>query len=93
MDQIGKLLEHYGYGTPVLWASAMFGLFYWLDSVVSEEAIVTLGGTMRLLKRYDKSKVASALVEIFHRVYPCQGIAPHGYSTVISESDARFFSM
>jgi hypothetical protein len=38
MEAIGRLLEQLGYGAPVLYALAAYGLFYWLDENLSDDA-------------------------------------------------------
>jgi hypothetical protein len=68
MEAIGKLLEHLGYAAPLLYAAAAYGFFYWLDENLSDAAKAALASTMKL-KRYGKEQVASALVEVFYRIY------------------------
>jgi len=68
MDEIGKLLEHLGYATPVIYAAAAYRLFAWLDKDASDEAKAALASTMKL-KDYDAKRIASALVEVFDRIY------------------------
>jgi hypothetical protein len=68
MDAIGKLLESLGFAAPLLYAGAAYGLFHWLDENLSVAAKAALASTMKL-KEYRKEQVASALVEIFDRIY------------------------
>jgi hypothetical protein len=68
MEAIGKLLEHLGYAAPLLYAAAAYGLFHWLDENLSDAAKSALARTMKL-KDYGKEQVASALVEVFDRIY------------------------
>jgi hypothetical protein len=68
MDEIGKLLEHLGYGTSVIYAAATYGLFAWLDSNASDEAKAALASTMKL-RNVDSERIAAALVEVFDCVY------------------------
>jgi hypothetical protein len=63
-----KLLEHLGYATPFIYAAAAYGLFAWLDKEASDDAKAALAGTMNLMD-YDKKRIASALVEVFDRLY------------------------
>jgi hypothetical protein len=63
-----KLLEHLGDATPYIYAAAVYGLFYWLDENASDEAKAALARTAKY-KDYDKRQVASALAEIFDRLY------------------------
>jgi hypothetical protein len=63
-----KLLEHLGFATPFIYAAAAYGLFRWLDDNASDEAKAALARTMRL-KDYKNEQVASALVEVFDRIY------------------------
>src|SRR5271169_4566309 len=63
-----KLLEHFGYATPFIYAAAAYGLFYWLDENASEEAKKALASTMKL-KSVDSEQVAAAIVEVFDGIY------------------------
>jgi hypothetical protein len=63
-----KLSEHFGYATPLMYAAAAYGLFHWLDENASDEAKAALARTMRF-KDYKNEQVASALVEVFDRIY------------------------
>jgi hypothetical protein len=38
MDEIGKLLEHLGHATPLLYATTSYGVFAWLDKNASYES-------------------------------------------------------
>jgi hypothetical protein len=62
------LLEHLGYTTQFIYAAAAYGLFHWLDKNASDEAKAALARTMSL-KGYKSEQVASALVEVFDRIY------------------------
>jgi hypothetical protein len=68
MEAIGKLLDHLGYAAPLLYAAAAYGLFRWLDENLSTAAKAALASTMKL-RSYGKEQVASALVEVFDRIY------------------------
>jgi hypothetical protein len=63
-----KLLEHIGYGTPVVYAAAVYWLFSWLDANASNEAKAALASTM-MLKELRNKDVAASLVETFDRIY------------------------
>jgi hypothetical protein len=64
-----ELLKQLGFNTaPFIYAAAAYGLFYWLDKNASDEAKAALARTMRL-KDYKNEQVASALVEVFDRIY------------------------
>jgi hypothetical protein len=66
MEELAKQL---GYNTaPFIWAALAYGLFHWLDENASDEAKAALARTM-VLKDYKKEQVASALVEVFDRIY------------------------
>jgi hypothetical protein len=67
MELLGELLKQY-YGTSAIYAAATYGLFAWLDNNASEEAKAALAATMKL-KQYDRKQIASALVEVFDRIY------------------------
>src|SRR5215470_9188045 len=63
-----KLLEHSDYATPFLYAVVAYGFFHWLDENASDEAKAALARTMSF-KDYKSEQVASALVEVFDRIY------------------------
>jgi hypothetical protein len=65
MDELFKLL---GLGTPFLYAGATYGLFHWLDVSASDEAKEALSTLIRV-REYDKTKVSSAILEVFDRIY------------------------
>ena len=65
MEELLKLL---GFTTPFMYAAAAYGLFHWLDENASDEAKAALARTMSL-KDYKREQVASALVEVFDRIY------------------------
>jgi hypothetical protein len=65
LDDALKLL---GFGTPLIYAAATYGLFRWLDTNASDEAKAALASAVKL-REYDKKQVASALVEVFDRLY------------------------
>ena len=68
MDEIGKLLEHLGYATPLLYATTAYGVFAWLDNHASDEAKAALANTMKL-QNLGSQRIASALVEVFDGLY------------------------
>ena len=68
MEEIGKLLDHLGYATPLLYAGAAYRLFAWLDADASDKAKAALAGAARL-RALPNEQVAKALVEIFDRIY------------------------
>ena len=63
-----KIAEHFGFAAPFGYAALAYGFFYWLDENASDEAKVALAQTMRF-KDYKNEQVASALVEVFDRIY------------------------
>ena len=63
-----ELLEHFGFAMPFVYAAAAYGVFVWLDNETSDQAKAALASTMRL-KDYDGKRIASALVEVFDRLY------------------------
>src|ERR1700730_3311239 len=65
MEELLKLL---GFTTPLIYATAAYAFFHWLDENASDEAKAALARTMRF-KDYKKEQVASALVEVFDRIY------------------------
>jgi hypothetical protein len=66
MEELAKQL---GYSTaPFIYAGAAYGLFHWLDEKASDEAKAALARTMSL-KDYKNEQIASALVEVFDRIY------------------------
>ena len=68
MAEIEKLLDHLGYATPLLYAATAYGLFAWLDANASDEAKAALARTMSR-KVIEKEQIATALVEVFDRLY------------------------
>ena len=68
MEEIGKLLDHLGYATPLLYAGAAYRLFAWLDEDASDNAKAALASAARL-RALPNEQVANALVEIFDRIY------------------------
>src|SRR5215216_5224075 len=63
-----KLSEHSGYAAPFMYAAAAYYFFRWLDENASGEAKAALARTMKL-KTYKNKQIASALVEVFDRIY------------------------
>ena len=63
MEELLKLL-----GLNTIYAGAAYGFFHWLDANASDEAKAALTRTMSL-KDYKSEQVASALVELFDRIY------------------------
>ena len=63
-----ELLGLLGFTTPLIYAGAAYGLFHWLDENASDEAKAELARTMSL-KDYRDEQIASALVEVFDRIY------------------------
>ena len=69
MEEILKnLAEHFGFVAPFGYAALAYGFFHWLDENASDEAKAALARTMRW-KDYKNEQVASALVEVFDRIY------------------------
>jgi hypothetical protein len=67
-ELLKKLAEHFDYAAPFMYAAAAYGFFHWLDENASDEAKAALARTMRW-KDYKSEQVASALVEVFDRIY------------------------
>ncbi|UGX97130.1 hypothetical protein G6321_00019150 [Bradyrhizobium barranii subsp. barranii] len=63
MEELAKQL-----GITTVYATATYAFFHWLDESASDEAKAALARTMSL-KDYKSQQVASALVEIFDRIY------------------------
>jgi hypothetical protein len=63
-----KLADHFGFAAPFGYAALAYGFFIWLDKEASDEAKAALARTMSL-KDYKSEQVASALVEVFDRIY------------------------
>jgi hypothetical protein len=89
MEAIGKLLEHLGYAAPLLYAGAAYGLFHWLDENLSDAAKAALASTMKL-KDFGKQQVASALVEVFDRIYTCPLLSGRAFSRSMNFTSAVF---
>jgi hypothetical protein len=67
-ETLKKLAETFGFVVPFGYGAAAYGLFHWLDENASDEAKAALARTM-LFKEYKNEQVASALVEVFDRIY------------------------
>lgn len=65
MEELLKLL---GFTTPLIYATAAYGFFHCLDDNASDEAMAALARTMSF-KDYKREQIASALVEVFDRIY------------------------
>src|SRR5215472_2352082 len=65
---LNKLAEYFGWAVPFGYAGLAYGFFFWLDKELSDEAKAALARTM-IFKDYKKEQVASALVEVFDRIY------------------------
>jgi hypothetical protein len=60
--------ELIGLGTPVVVAGATYGFFHWIDEKASDNAKSAIAGWFKPLA-YDRPAVASALLELFDRIY------------------------
>jgi hypothetical protein len=60
--------ELVGLSTPVVFAGATYSLFHWIDKNASGEAKAAITGWFKPLK-YDRTALASALLELFDRIY------------------------
>jgi hypothetical protein len=67
-ELLKKVAEHFGYAAPFGYAVLAYGLFFWLDKEASDDAKAALARTMTF-KDYKNEQVASALVEVFDRIY------------------------
>jgi hypothetical protein len=69
MEELLKTIaEHFGWTVPFMYAAGAYFFFHWLDEKASDEAKAALARTMRW-KDYKNEQVASALVEVFDRIY------------------------
>jgi hypothetical protein len=72
MEELAKKFAEYlgdPYVAAVGYAALAYGFFHWLDENASDEAKSALARTMLRFKDYKKEQVASALVEVFDRIY------------------------
>jgi hypothetical protein len=69
LEAITALLNHLGYATPLLYAAVIYWLFSWLDANASEEAKAAIAGAMQMAQIRGAQAEATALVEVFDRVY------------------------
>jgi hypothetical protein len=67
-DPIEASGAFFGLAAAFGYAVLAYGLFFWLDKEASDEAKAALARTMSL-KDYKSEQVASALVEVFDRIY------------------------
>jgi hypothetical protein len=63
-----KLSEHSSFATPFMYAAGAYYFFHLLDEKLSDEAKAALARTMSF-KDYKNEQIASALVEVFDRIY------------------------
>jgi hypothetical protein len=68
MPGLEDLLKLLGLGGSFIYAAAAFGFFYWLDKEASDEAKDAVTRWFNP-KRYDKTAVAAAIVEVFDRIF------------------------
>jgi hypothetical protein len=67
-ELLKTLAEYFGWAVPFGYAGLAYGFFLWIDKELSDEAKAALARTMSL-KDYKSEQVASALVEVFDRIY------------------------
>jgi hypothetical protein len=68
MAGLDEALNLIGLGTPFVYGAAAYGLFHWLDKNASDEAKAAISDSLKI-RDYDRKQVASALVEVFDRLY------------------------
>ena len=71
MEELAKKFAEYlgdPYVAAVGYGALAYGFFHWLDEKASDEAKAALARTMRF-KDYKNEQIASALVEVFDRIY------------------------
>lgn len=68
MAALDGILKAIGLATPFLYAWGAYQLFHWLDKKASDPAKNALAGTLKIME-YDNKHVASALLEVFDRIY------------------------
>jgi len=61
-------LKLLGFATPFVYAAATFGFFHYFDERISDEAKTAVSEWL-LPKKYDKSAVSAAVLEMFDRIY------------------------
>jgi hypothetical protein len=85
MPEMTKILESLGLGSPLLYAMATYGAFYWLDTQASAQAKAAIVGWLKPLD-YDRAAVANAILEVFDRIYsrPLLSIRAFSRSALIS---------
>jgi hypothetical protein len=67
-SEIAKIFELIGLGSPVLYCGAVFVFFSWLDKEASKEAKSAISDWLRPID-HDREAVATAIVELFDRIY------------------------
>lgn len=80
-----ELLKQLGFNTAY---AAAYAFFLWLDKNASDEAKVALARTMKI-KDYKSVDVASALVEVFDRIF-VYGFGAVKLPSRLACSSARF---
>jgi len=87
-ELLKKLAEHLGFAAPFGYAALAFSLFSWADKELSVEAKDLLARTMRF-KDYKNEQIASALVEVFDRIYTGRAVDQVVHQSDLSRSDAE----
>jgi hypothetical protein len=67
---VGEVLKLFGLSAPLLYALATYGVFHYLDKRSSAQARKAIRLWLKPFE-YDKTAVASAVVELFDRLYTC----------------------
>jgi hypothetical protein len=68
LKEFAEVLDQFGLAKPFIYGAAIYAIFRYLDTQASAQAKNAINGWFKPLE-YDKVAVASALVEIFDRLY------------------------
>jgi len=74
-----------GIGSPAMFATATYGLFYWLDRNASVQAIGAISGWLKG-QRYSQLSVAPVLIGLFERIYTSKLLSFRGFRRSVAVS-------
>jgi hypothetical protein len=63
-----EIMKVVGFSTPLLYASAIYGLFHWLDKKASAAAKAAISNLLQL-RQYKNDDIGNAIIELFNRIY------------------------
>lgn len=67
-SEMSEVLKLIGLGTPVLYATAAYSFFHFLDEKASDDAKTAIAAWLNP-RAYDRKRLSAALLEVFDRIY------------------------